>query len=160
MARRVAAVEDRAADRLGAEWHVVETPTTSGFLAIGPGGIFHVSLAQHGRSRVLIAGDVVQIGAKRPPQIPNARKEARLAAKALSAAIGQEIKVFPVLAFVGSGTISVNGLPKDCVITSYRELHKVLTATGRRIAPQTAQKLAYVANSPDIWPDDRAAAYG
>ena len=158
-ARRAAAVEDRAAHRLGAEWHVVETPT-SGFLAIGPGGIFHVCLAQHGRSRVLIAGDVVQIGVKRPPQIANARKEARKAAKALSAAIGHEIKVFPVLAFVGSGPISVNGLPKYCVITSYRELHKVLAATGKRIAPQTVEKLSRVARRPSIWPDDRAAAHG
>lgn len=157
LARRVIAVEDRAAHRLGAEWHVIETPATNGFLAIGPGGIFHVSLAQHGRSRVLIAGDVVQIGVKRPPQIPHARKEARKASKALSAAIGQEIKVFPVLAFVGNGPISVNGLPKDCVITSYRELHKVLTATGKRIAPQTVEKLSQVARSRSIWPDDFAS---
>jgi hypothetical protein len=151
-ARRAAAAEDRAAHRLGLDWHVIETPH-DGFLAIGPGGIFHVSLAQHGRSRVLIAGDVVQIGVKRPGHIPQARKDARRAAKALSSAIGQDIKVFPVLAFVGNGPISVNGLPKDCVITSYRELDKVLAATGKRITPATVEKLSRVARSPSIWPD-------
>jgi len=61
--------------------------------------------------------------------------------------------VFPVLAFVGNGTISVNGLPKDCVVTTYRELDKVLAATGRRLSPETADKLSLVARSPATWPD-------
>jgi hypothetical protein len=167
LVRRAAAVEDRAAHRLGLDWHVIESPldlqaaaqptAMTGFLAIGPGGIFHVSIAQHGRSRVLIAGDVVQIGGRRPGYVAQARKGARKAAKALSGAIGQEIKVFPVLAFVGNGPISVNGLPKDCVVTSYRELDKVLAATGKRISPQTVEKLSQVARTPSIWPD--AAGY-
>ena len=162
----MAAAEDRAAHRLGPQWHVVERPLAlpssgqaaerknpplSGFLVIGPGGIFCISIAQHGRSRVLIAGDVVQISGRRPPYVAQARRDARKAAKALSTAIGQEIKVFPVLAFVGNGTISVNGLPKDCVVTSYRELDKVLNATGKRISPGTAEKLSQVARSPHIW---------
>lgn len=167
LVRRMAAAEDRAANRLGPEWHVIErplnlpanpsverkSPPVSGWLAIGPGGIFCVSIAQHGRSRVLIAGDVVQINGRRPEYVAQARKDARKVAKALSTAIGQDIKVFPVLAFVGSGPISVNGLPKDCVVTSYRELDKVLSATGRRISPQTATKLSQVARSPWIWSD-------
>jgi hypothetical protein len=164
----MAAAEDRAAHRLGPQWHVVErplalpttgqaaerkTPPLSGFLVIGPGGIFCISIAQHGRNRVLIAGDVVQISGRRPPYVSQARRDARKAAKALSSAIGQDIKVFPVLAFVGNGSISVNGLPKDCVITSYRELDKVLNATGKRITPATAEKLSQVARSPQIWAD-------
>ncbi|WP_170318937.1 NERD domain-containing protein [Allorhizocola rhizosphaerae] len=165
LVRRMAAAEERAAHRLGAEWHVIEWPNLRppitagktmplpGFLAIGPGGLFSVSIAQHGRSRVLIAGDVVQINGKRPSYVNQARRDARQVAKAISGAIGQEIKVFPVLAFVGNGTISVNGLPKDCVVTTYRELDKVLAATGRRITPSTADKLSQVARNPGIWGD-------
>lgn len=168
--RRMASAEDRAVHRLGREWHVIEwphdlltsqapataaakppQPSNAGFLAIGPGGIFSVSLAQHGRSRVLIAGDVVQISGRRPPYISQARRDAKRAAKAISAAIGQDIKVFAVLAFVGSGPISVNGLPKECIVTSYRELDKVLDSTGRRITGATAEKLSQVARNPAIW---------
>lgn len=163
--KRMAAAEDRTADRLSREWHVIEWPTArpvvvegktkplAGFLAIGPGGIFSVSVAQHGRSRVLIAGDVVQINGRRPSYVSQARRDAKRAQKALSTAIGQDIKVFPVLAFVGNGPISVNGLPKDCVVTTYRELDKVLAATGRRLSPETADKLSQVARTPSIWPD-------
>jgi hypothetical protein len=171
--RRLAAIETRAVHRLGRDWHVIDWPHSppltsadsvaygvdaqiqqpkpAGFLAIGPGGVFSVSIAQHGRNRVLIAGDVVQIGGKRPTYIAQARKDARRAGKAMSAAIGQEIKVFAVVAFVGSGTISVNGLPKDCVVTSYRELDKVLDSTGQRITIGTAEKLSQVARNPWIW---------
>jgi len=165
LVRRMTAVENRAAHRLGFEWHVIEWPNLRppvaegkaqplpGFLAIGPGGIFSISLVQHGRGRVLIAGDVVQIGGKRPSYVSQARRDARHVGKAISAATGYELKVFPVLAFVGGGPISVNGLPKDCVVTTYRELDQVLSATGRRISAATAEKLSQVARNPAIWPE-------
>jgi hypothetical protein len=171
--RRMSAAEDRAVHRLGSDWHVIEWPHTllagaeaqptsaakpkqasgPGFLAVGPGGIFSVSIAQHGRSRVLIAGDVVQISGRRPPYISQARRDAKRAAKAISAAVGQDIKVFAVLAFVGTGPISVNGLPKECIVTSYRELDKVLDSTGRRITGTTAEKLSRVVRNPAVWVD-------
>ena len=85
-ARRIEAAGARAInqlDHLGPAWHVVEWPRTdaadgwfdadagvaherAGFLAIGPSGLFAVTIADHGRSRVMLAGDVVQINGKRP----------------------------------------------------------------------------------------------
>lgn len=160
--RQVAAAQQRVTDRLGPDWHAIDwqslrppelRPKTElpGFLVVGPGGLFCVGLVSHGRSRVLMAGDVVQINGKRPPYVGLVRRDASYVAKALSAAIGYEITVFAVLAFVGKGLISVNGLPKECMITTYRELDEVLAATGRRIAAPTAHKLAHVARNPAIW---------
>ena len=63
-------------DRLGPAWHIVDWPRRdsaqsyyepdpsddrAGFLAIGPGGVYAVPVADHGRARVLIAGDAGQI---------------------------------------------------------------------------------------------------
>jgi len=104
-ARRLEAAGARALtrlDRLGPNWHIVDWPRTdaqgyyepdladdrAGFLAIGPGGVYAVTVADHGRARVLIAGDVVQINGKRPQYVAEARREARRASKALSAAVG------------------------------------------------------------------------
>ncbi len=168
-ARRLEAAGARALtrlDRLGPAWHIVDWPRTdpaqsrwyddavddrAGFLAIGPGGIFAVTVADHGRARVLIAGDVVQINGKRPPYVTDARRDAKRAAQAMSGAIGLSVPVSPVLAFVGSGVISVHGLPKDCLVATHRELDRLLIAGGARISPGTAAKLTAVASRPATW---------
>nr|WP_189172092.1 hypothetical protein [Pilimelia anulata] len=161
--RRTEAAGNRAADRLGElgpGWHVVDWPRTddlphlgeqAGFLVIGPGGVFAVTVADHGRSTVLIAGDVVQINGRRPPYIPHARKDAAAASRVLSKAVGMDVPVFAVLAFVGTGRISMHGLPRDCMLTSYRVLDRLLLAGGDRISPHTAEKLAHVAGDPATW---------
>ncbi|MEU4242999.1 hypothetical protein [Actinoplanes sp. NPDC026619] len=167
-ARRLEAAGARALtrlDRLGPNWHIVDWPRTdaqgayepdladdrAGFLAIGPGGIYAVTVADHGRARVLIAGDVVQINGKRPAYIAEARREARRASKALSAAVGLSVPVTPVLTFVGSGVISVHGLPKEVLVSTDKELDRLLIAGGARISPATASKLSAVAHHPGTW---------
>ncbi|MGW5669884.1 hypothetical protein [Micromonospora sp. NPDC003776] len=167
-ARRLEAAGARALgqlDHLGPAWHVIEWPRTdaadvlldrgqderAGFLAIGPSGLFAVTIADHGRARVLVAGDVVQINGKRPPYVAEARRDAKRASKALSDAVGLPIPVTPVLTFVGSGVISVYGLPKDCLMATHRELDRLLVAAGNRISPATAEKLSRVAESPSTW---------
>lgn len=168
-ARRLEAAGARALtrlDRLGPAWHIVDWPRIdpaqlhwsdadaderAGFLAIGPGGVFAVTVADHGRARVLIAGDVVQINGKRPAYVTEARRDARRAGRAMSAAVGLTVPVTPVLTFVGSGVISVHGLPKDCLVATDRELDRLLVAGGSRITPVTANKLTAVASHPATW---------
>jgi hypothetical protein len=171
-ARRIEAAGNRAVDRLehlGPAWHVVAFPRMdlldghgldlsglarrerAGFLAIGPGGVFAVTVADHGRSRVLIAGDVVQINGRRPPYVAEAKRDAKRASKALSAAVGRTVPVVPVLTFVGSGAISAHGLPKDCLVATHRELDRLLLAGGSRISAATAEKLSDVARHPTTW---------
>jgi hypothetical protein len=163
--RRLEAAGARALgrlDRLGPNWRIIDWPRTdgydadptderAGFLAIGPGGVYAVTVADHGRARVLIAGDVVQINGKRPAFIADARRDARRAAKAMSAAVGLAVPVTPVLVLVGTGVISVYGLPKDCLIATHKELDRLLIAGGARISPATATKLAAVASHPATW---------
>jgi hypothetical protein len=165
-ARRLEAAGARALtrlDRLGPAWHIVDWPRIesyyepdpsddrAGFLAIGPGGVYAVTVADHGRARVLLAGDVVQINGKRPAYVAEARRDAKRAARAISAAVGLAVPVTPVLAFVGSGVISVHGLPKDCLVATHRELDRLLIAGGARISPATASKLSAVAGNPATW---------
>src|SRR5258706_5887334 len=68
-ARRAELVRERAASRLsrlGAGWRLVDVAELGlsvrhAFLAIGPGGVFLISIKEHGRTRVRLAGDIVQI---------------------------------------------------------------------------------------------------
>jgi hypothetical protein len=161
--RRLEAAGARAfgrLDSLGENWHIVDWSETglsrrhdqddplgarAGFLAVGPGGVYAVTVADQGLFRVLIAGDVVQINGRRPPYVAEARRAADRAAAALSAAAGVEVPVVPVLAFTGAGAMSTHGLPTTCLVTTDRDLDKALTSGGRRICADTAARLAKIA---------------
>jgi hypothetical protein len=155
--RRAEAAHYRLARRmhsLGDEWHVIdlkEAADRAGFLAVGPGGVFAVTVKDHGRSRVAFAGDVVQIDGKRPKYVQEARQNAKVASEALSRTAGVSIPVMPVLAFAGSGKISFYGLPKGCLVTAYHELGRVLNARGHRLAADTVDKVFALANHPATW---------
>lgn len=162
--RRIAAVSQRAGHRLGQQlgpsWRVVQLPEPdaasvgddhTGFLAVGPSGVFAISVVDQGRQRVMIAGDVVQVQGRRPPYVAHARRFARAVRSALSAAVGTRVPVVPVLTFVGSGAISAHGVPTGCLAMPLRELARVLLGAGERIAPETARKLADVAGHPLTW---------
>jgi len=157
--RRADAAHQRAADRMGAlgtEWRVLDLQAAAGsdrmsFLAVGPGGVFAVTVKDHGRSRVSFAGDVVQVDGRRPKYVQEARRNAKVAAEALSRTAGLSVPVMPVLAFAGSGLIAVHGMPKGVIITSYGELSRVLNARGRRLAQTTVDKLYSLASNPVTW---------
>jgi hypothetical protein len=154
--RRAEAAHRRAAERLdslGPDWRVLDLQMPVGgdrmsFLAMGPGGLFAVTVKDHGRSKVGFAGDVVQIDGTRPKYVHEARERARLAADALSRAAGVSVPVMPVLAFAGTGMITFYGMPKGCIVTAYQELDRVLNARGRRLTPRTVDKLYALAISP------------
>jgi hypothetical protein len=157
--RRAEAHHNRLAQRmgtLGEDWHVLDLKEATGtdrdsFLAIGPGGVFAVTVKDHGRSRVQFAGDIVQIDGRRPKYVEEARENAKLAAEALSRCAGVSIPVMPVLAFAGSGKISYYGMPKRCIVTSYQDVARVLNSRGQRLAPDTVDKVFALAVHPATW---------
>jgi hypothetical protein len=165
-ARRDEAVRDRAVTRLaklGSNWKVIDVTelgmqVKNTFLAIGPGGVFLVTVKPQGRSRVRLAGDVVQVDGRRHGYVAEARKLAEQAAKAMSRTARSAVPVTPVIALAGTGVIDVHGLPKGCVVTSYRELDYILGAYGERIAPGTVSKLYSIARHPVTWGNPKAEA--
>lgn len=147
-ARVVAQVE-----LLGPQWRVLDlNPADPDFIAIGPGGIFSVTVCDHGRSKVEVAGEVVQIEGRRPPYVQQARKEAQRISETLSTAAGRRIPVIPMLAFMGTGQLVYWGKPPEgCVVSSYRDLRRALDAHGNRLAQTTIDKLCALADHPDTW---------
>jgi hypothetical protein len=138
-------------EMLGPQWHIVDYhPEDPDFLAIGPGGIFQVTVADHGRAKVELAGDVVQIGGRRPPYVALARRDAARISQQMSVAAGRRIPVVPVVAFLGSGEVVYYGRPPEgCVMTTYRDLDRALNAHGNRISEPTIEKLLIVAAHVD-----------
>jgi hypothetical protein len=157
--RKAAARHERTAQRLtslGPHWQVIDLQKCAGtepmtFLAIGPGGVFAVTVKDHGRAKVSFAGDVVQIDGRRPKYVTEARENARLASVALSRVASISVPVMPVLAFAGSGVITFYGMPKGCIVSAYQELNRVLNSRGQRLAARTVKKLFALANHPATW---------
>lgn len=152
--RRAEAGRQRVVHRvelLGPQWRIVDyNPDDPDFLAIGPGGIFQVTVADHGRSKVQLAGDVVQIEGQRPPYVALAKRDAARISNQMSQVAGRRIPVVPVVAFLGSGEIVYYGKPPEgCVVTSYRDIGRALGAHGNRVGVQTIEKLVALASRVD-----------
>lgn len=164
--RRAELARGRAVDRLvrlGPAWKLLDVSelgmnAENTFLAIGPGGIFLVCVKPQGRSRVRLAGDVVQVDGRRLSYVTETRKLAKQAGEAISHTAGSDIPVTPVLAFAGSGSIDVHGLPRGCLVTSYRALDGLLRSYGDRIRPTTVSKLYSIARHPVTWVNHRYEA--
>lgn len=147
------ATKVRELPSLGPAWHIVDwtpprdfdEPIADRFLAIGPGGVFSVLVVAHGRTRVLLAGDVIQSEGKRYTYVHEARRSAHEVSRQFSTVIGHNVPVTAVLVLDGDGVISVHGLPKDCLVATGPELDRLLLATGARISAGTAGKLARAA---------------
>ncbi len=165
-ARRAEAARGRVVDRLarlGPGWKVLDIAelglsARNTFLAIGPGGVFLVCVKPQGRARVRLAGDVVQVDGRRLSYVAETKKLAQEAAKAISRTAGSQVPVAPVLAFAGNGVIDVHGLPKGCLVTSYRELDHLLGSYGERISSTTVSKLYSIARHPVTWANPRYEA--
>lgn len=138
-------------EMLGPEWRIVDyNPDDPDFLAIGPGGIFQITVCDHGRSRVQLAGDVVQVDGQRPPYVALARRDAARISEQMSRVAKRRIPVIPVVAFLGTGPVVYYGRPPaDCIVTTYRDLAGALRAHGTRLAQHTIDKLVLVAQRVD-----------
>jgi hypothetical protein len=136
---------------LGPQWRVVDYhPDDPDFLTIGPGGIFQVTVCDHGRAKVEVAGDVVQVNGQRPPYVALARRDAARISQQMSDLAARRIPVVPVVAFLGTGQIVYYGRPPGgCVVTSYRDIGQALDAHGNRITPPTIDKLTALAQRVD-----------
>lgn len=142
---------EHSVELLGPQWHIVDYhPEDPDFLAIGPGGIFQVTVCDHGRARVQLAGEVVQVNGVRYPYVDLARRDAVRISQQMSAAAGRRIPVVPVVAFLGSGPIVYYGQPPvGVVLTSYNDIGRALQAHGNRLLPVTIEKLLLVAARVD-----------
>ena len=152
--RRAEAGRQRVVHRvemLGPQWRIVDYNLDDpDFLAIGPGGVFQVTVCDHGRSRVQLAGDVVQVEGRRPPYVALARRDAARISQQMTQVAGRRIPVIPVVAFLGTGPIVYYGRPPaGCVVASYHDLGRALGAHGNRIGVPTIEKLVAVARRVD-----------
>jgi hypothetical protein len=128
-------------DMPGPDWQMVKIqPGAPDFLAIGPGGLFLVTVVYQGRNTARLTGDLLVIHGRRR-NIGYLRDRAQVVSATLSRRAGVEIPVDPVLALSGAGVLNVYGGPLGVTVTPRRQLPETLNGYGERLAPVTVDKL-------------------
>jgi len=91
--------------QLPAGWRVISAPgpeQPSGYVVVGPGGVFAVQVQHHPDAAVAVDGDGFKVNGRPQRCVGEVRRRAARTAKSLSAGTGQPVIVQPVLAVSGA----------------------------------------------------------
>jgi hypothetical protein len=156
-------------DRLNPAWQVVHSvpigpvhPVIS-HLVIGPGGVFTLLSRRHRRWRrdaatvdrviAVVEHDEMLIDGQALPYLRQARAQAWRAARALSAAVGEDVHVRPAVVVVGCDDVRFHALPDGVeVLTRSRLLHRLNAVPPMLPADAVAARFA-AARRGATWAD-------
>lgn len=154
-----------AVGRLGPAWRVLhevsvgrDQPAIS-HLAIGPAGVFSLLVRRHPvwrrrlvpeRVQVHVAADELLVDGRPLPYIPQARVQAWRAARALSQATGEEIRVRPAVVIAGCEEITFHAVPSRVEVVARRHVSRWLSAFAPDAEFDVAELYA-AARRPNTW---------
>jgi hypothetical protein len=123
------------------------------YLAIGPAGIYTVSVKDQPRDTVAFGSDVIQIrGVRDYDSIPRARAHAELVSRMLGAAVGAgNLRVHGIVAYRKASVLRLGEDPKGVSVVAAQDLAAALGRQGPIMAQRTADKLVMYAANPNIW---------
>ena len=121
-------------------------------LVIGPPGVFTINTKHHRDARIWVGENMVRVNDTRQPNyLRNSRHEAASAAKVLSEAVGLNVVVTPVLAFVGATSINARDSRGDVMITAGEEIEQALRDRFAVYSIQERERIFSVARRAEFW---------
>ena len=121
-------------------------------LVIGPPGVFTVNTKHHRDARIWVGENMVQVdGAKQPDYLRNSRHEAASAARVLTDAVGLDIVVTPVLAFVAPASLDATDSAGDVMITDDEGIEQALLDRHAVYSMQERERIYAMARRAEIW---------
>jgi hypothetical protein len=108
--------------QLGPSWRVLHSVAVGrrgsdiDHLVIGPGGVFTLNTKFHEGAKIWVGERRLLVSGQRTDHLRNARYEADRARRLLTAAVGRDIDVTPLLVFVKAGAITIRQRPAPVVI--------------------------------------------
>ncbi|HET9173143.1 MAG TPA: nuclease-related domain-containing protein [Actinospica sp.] len=122
------------------------------YVVIGPPGVFAVTTKHHPSARVWVGEDMVHVdGAEYPDYLRTRRGDAESAARALTDAVGLDVVVIPVLAFVGTASIDADDSSGDVLITDGEGIEQALLDRHAVYSMQERETIHSVARRAEIW---------
>ncbi|MGQ0466953.1 MAG: hypothetical protein ACT4QG_16740 [Sporichthyaceae bacterium] len=129
--------------RLGPDWRVLhevsvgrDHPVIS-HVVIGPAGVFSLLVRRHPvwrrrlvpeRVQIHVSEDELLVDGRGMPYIPQARVQAWRTARALSAAVGEEVRVRPAVVIAGCEDITFHAVPAKVDVLARRHVARWLAA--------------------------------
>jgi hypothetical protein len=121
-------------------------------LVIGPPGVFTINTKHHRDASIWVGENMVKVNnAKQPHYLRNSRHEAASAARVLTEAVGLDVIVTPVLAFVGAASINARDSSGDVVITTGEAIEHALLEKHAVYSMQERERIFAVARRAEIW---------
>ena len=154
-------------DRLPDGWHVLHAVPVGDrgadvdHVVIGPAGLFTVNTKHHAGQRVWVAGRTFRVGGRAQLHVRNAEHEADRAARRLSAAVGTQVEVTPVIAVVAAESLTVKAAPDRVVVVAADRLLRELRRRPAVLTDEQVQRLLQAADRPGTWqnvPDEPSPA--
>jgi hypothetical protein len=121
-------------------------------LVIGPPGVFTINTKHHRDASIWVGENMVKVdNARQPHYLSNSRHEAASAARVLTDAVGLDVIVTPVLAFVGAASINARDSRGDVVITTGEAIEHALLEKHAVYSIQERERIFAVARRAEIW---------
>ena len=121
-------------------------------LVIGPPGVFTINTKHHRDASIWVGENMVKVdNAQQPHYLRNSRHEAASAARVLTDAVGLDVIVIPVLAFVGAASINAQDSRGDVVITTGEAIEHALLERHAVYSIQERARIFAVARRAEIW---------
>jgi hypothetical protein len=120
-------------------------------LLIGPPGVFTVNTKNHAGAAVWVGEDAVKVNGTQHPYLRNSRHEAASAERVLTGAVGVEIAVTPVLAFVGAASIDSRQGKGDVLVVPGEDIDSILRERLAVYSIQERERILAAARRAEIW---------
>ena len=130
--------------------------TTTGYLVIGPPGVFTVSALRHAGARIRVGGEAVWVDNAIRQYLRNARLEADSAARRLGRVLGdalggEPLRVTPVLAFVDAAAVDGHDGHPDVLVVPGEQLDRVLRECVGELSLPERDRLVAAAHRATGW---------
>lgn len=146
-------------DRLGPEWTVLHSvPVGAGnadidHVLLGPAGVFTLNTKNHAGQNVWLGERALLVAGQRTHHLRHARHEASRAARRLSAAVGEPVRVTPVIVLVQPKELTVRQRPAGVEVLTDQKLLRWLRRRRAVLTAGQVARLGEAAVRPETWHD-------
>jgi hypothetical protein len=138
-------------------WNVLRTFDVFGeldadFVVIGPPGVFAISARIGAKKKIWIDEDMIWVNGRPTDHVAATRLAARRASARLSSAVGEDLRVIPIIALIDPASLSFGGDPAKRVVVLPAELvSQWLSECSRAYSDDAVAYFTMVAEERATW---------